>query len=410
MDSLTQIVLGAAVGEFCQGRKLGNRAMIWGAVAGTIPDLDVISRFWVDELGFLESHRGISHSLFFAVLFPLIIAFYTHWFYDSGSYRNKTFKKITFGAAAIFLPLCLIVPVVVTKVFSDNGAYLTGAIMISLVGVFVYRWYHRYLKDEAYDFEKLSYEEWYWFFLWTIITHPILDCFTVYGTQIFLPFSKTRVSWDTISVVDPAYTLPFLFCLVVASFYSRHSKTRMIWNTLGLVFSGLYMTLTFVHKNQVNTALEKGIVSQKIVPTRYMSNPTMINNYLWTAAVETDSSIYTGRYSILDKQDQFTLFEHKKDLDFARDNHYNYTYNVLEWFSDGYYWVRQDSIGKYSYYDLRYGLTDDDGKIQVNGMARKLVKNESGILHLSENEDGGSRQNFDPKSYIIGLIKRARGI
>ena len=44
MDSLTQIVLGAAVGEFVLGRKVGNKAILWGAVAGTIPDLDVLSK------------------------------------------------------------------------------------------------------------------------------------------------------------------------------------------------------------------------------------------------------------------------------------------------------------------------------------------------------------------------------
>lgn len=409
MDSLTQIVLGAAVGELCQGRKLGNRAMIWGAVAGTIPDLDVFSRLWVDELGFLESHRGISHSLFFAVLAPLFIAYYTYWFYNSAAYKNKTFKRIAFGAAAVFLPLCLVVPVVITNIFSSGGTYITGAIMLALVGVFVYRWYHRYLKDKTYDFENLSYEQWYWFFLWTIITHPLLDCFTVYGTQIFLPFSNTRVSWDNIAVVDPAYTLPFLFCLIVASFYHRHSKTRMVWNTLGIVISGLYMALTFVHKNQVNKALEKAMAIENIVPTRYMNNPTMINNFLWTAAVETDSMVYTGRYSIFDKQDYFTLFKHKKDFNFARENHYNYTYNILNWFSDGYYWVREDSIGKYSFYDLRYGMTDDEGNVEENGMAKKLVKNESRILHLANQENGSSR-DLDAKTYILDLIKRAKGI
>jgi len=41
MDSLTQIVLGAAVAEVVGGKKLGNKAPLWGAIAGTIPDLDV---------------------------------------------------------------------------------------------------------------------------------------------------------------------------------------------------------------------------------------------------------------------------------------------------------------------------------------------------------------------------------
>jgi inner membrane protein len=42
MDSLTQIVLGASVGEAVAGKKIGNKAMLWGAIAGTIPDLDVL--------------------------------------------------------------------------------------------------------------------------------------------------------------------------------------------------------------------------------------------------------------------------------------------------------------------------------------------------------------------------------
>ncbi|MGB0250280.1 MAG: metal-dependent hydrolase, partial [Flavobacteriales bacterium] len=46
MDSLSQIVLGAAVGEAVLGKKLGNRAMVWGAVAGTLPDMDVLGQFF----------------------------------------------------------------------------------------------------------------------------------------------------------------------------------------------------------------------------------------------------------------------------------------------------------------------------------------------------------------------------
>ena len=73
MDSLSQLVLGAAVGEAVLGRKLGNRAVFWGALGGTIPDLDVLSAPFLSELGELTFHRGISHSLFFSVLFALLL-------------------------------------------------------------------------------------------------------------------------------------------------------------------------------------------------------------------------------------------------------------------------------------------------------------------------------------------------
>ena len=75
MDSLTQIILGAAVGEAVLGKKIGNKAMLYGAIAGTIPDLDVLSAFFTDKVTALEIHRGFTHSILFSVLFAPILAF-----------------------------------------------------------------------------------------------------------------------------------------------------------------------------------------------------------------------------------------------------------------------------------------------------------------------------------------------
>lgn len=72
MDSLTQIVLGAAVGEAVLGKKVGNKAMLYGAIAGTIPDLDVISSHFTDTVTALSIHRGFTHSVVFSVLFAPI--------------------------------------------------------------------------------------------------------------------------------------------------------------------------------------------------------------------------------------------------------------------------------------------------------------------------------------------------
>lgn len=69
MDSLTQIVLGAAVGEAVLGRKIGNKAILYGAIAGTIPDLDVVASYFTDEVSALKIHRGFTHSIVFSVLF-----------------------------------------------------------------------------------------------------------------------------------------------------------------------------------------------------------------------------------------------------------------------------------------------------------------------------------------------------
>jgi inner membrane protein len=75
LDSLTQIILGAAVGEAVLGKKIGNKAMLYGAIAGTIPDLDVLASFFTDTVSALEIHRGFTHSIFFSVLFAPISAY-----------------------------------------------------------------------------------------------------------------------------------------------------------------------------------------------------------------------------------------------------------------------------------------------------------------------------------------------
>ncbi len=74
MDSLTQAALGAAVGEAILGKKLGNHAMSWGAIFGTVPDLDAVASPFVDTARMLEFHRGASHSLLVMVLASFLLA------------------------------------------------------------------------------------------------------------------------------------------------------------------------------------------------------------------------------------------------------------------------------------------------------------------------------------------------
>ncbi len=79
MDSLSQIVLGAAVGELTFGKKIGNKAQFWGAIAGTIPDLDIVlNPFFSDELIKLQIHRSYSHSMFVHLLLAIPFAWITY--------------------------------------------------------------------------------------------------------------------------------------------------------------------------------------------------------------------------------------------------------------------------------------------------------------------------------------------
>ncbi|MFZ9588846.1 MAG: metal-dependent hydrolase [Chitinophagaceae bacterium] len=74
MDSLTHIVLGACVGELILDKQAGRKAILWGALAQSVPDIDFIAGMWMPVSTELLAHRGITHSFLFAFLAAFFLA------------------------------------------------------------------------------------------------------------------------------------------------------------------------------------------------------------------------------------------------------------------------------------------------------------------------------------------------
>ncbi len=100
MDSITQAVLGAAIGKACLGKKIGNKSIFIGAAIATLPDLDIIALPFLDPLERLSMHRGFSHSILFSLLLAIILAYLFR--------RMKFSKDIKFFQLAVFSWLTLI--------------------------------------------------------------------------------------------------------------------------------------------------------------------------------------------------------------------------------------------------------------------------------------------------------------
>lgn len=73
MDSFTQVLLGIATAEVIAGRQLKNKTFLYGAILGTIPDLDVVVGLFMDPVSGVAIHRGLSHSLFFFICLSPIL-------------------------------------------------------------------------------------------------------------------------------------------------------------------------------------------------------------------------------------------------------------------------------------------------------------------------------------------------
>ncbi len=429
MDSLTQIILGAAVGEVAVGKKIGNRAMVWGAVAGTIPDFDVmIGNLFMNDINGLAFHRAITHSIFFAIGFSFLMAYYTNWLYSRGYHKNRWYKILVTIFSVGFTILTSAVLVFITKTLGGSiGLIIGGILAILAIFYFGNRMIKGYLNVEQESI-NIGYWTWYKLFFWSIFTHPILDCFTTYGTQLFAPFSNYRVAFNNISVADPAYTLPFLTFLIIASFMARSYdtesnntitkdfnihpktyKTRRIINISGIVLSCLYMGWTFFNKSKVNTILEKTLHEKNIEYTRYMTSPTILNNILWSGTVETENSFYTGLYSFFDKKKQFELIEVPKNHHFLVDASEDEVVNTLRWFTNNYYSVIRRKDGRLQINDMRFGTFRGETQDEDSYIFRFIIVKDSKGNYDLKKATGGPERGKE-KTIFGDLGTRIKGI
>ena len=297
MDSITQIVLGAACGEAVLGKKIGNRALLFGAIGGTIPDLDVFvgKLLFNNEIDAMAFHRGFMHSFLFAILAAIGFGMLVFWIYNRGKRYGMTTQK-----------------------------------------------------------------EWMWLFFASIFTHPILDSFTAYGTQLFAPFSNYRVAFNNIAVADPFYTLPFLTALIIMMCFKRTSTKRRLFLYLGLGLSSLYMLSTLVNKYHVNGVYKQALAEQRFDYIRFQTQPTILNNILWYGIAETSDAYYVGFYSILDTEATINKW-HKLPKNHELIEGMPKDLETLAWFSDGYYNLSETaSLDTYLFKDLRYPLMDEN--------------------------------------------------
>jgi len=349
LDSLTQIVLGAAVGETVAGRKLGNRALLWGGIGGTIPDLDIIANGFLTPLQALVTHRGFSHSILFAIMGAFVFGWLIHAMYKSPYHRHIAFVSWFALPAGVLLFF--------SRVFDAARFEIWSAALLLFVLVGIgYILFRKYFKSEITS-PDVSLNTWRWLMFWTVVTHPILDCFTTYGTQLFQPFSDYRVAFNAIAVADPFYTVPFLLCVIAASYYRREREIRrkLVWT--GLAVSSLYMTFCVFNKSRVNAHWEKTLADESIVYERYMTSPSILSNFLWTLVAETKDGYVTGQYSIFDKSPTATEFIARNNTDHSI-NLDDPTIERLRWFSDDYYSVINQGNG-IQFNDLRFGSQPD---------------------------------------------------
>jgi len=285
MDSVSQIVLGASIAHLTLGDKLGKRALLLGAVVGTLPDLDVLVPY-ADAIESFTFHRSWSHSLFMLTLFSFPLA-----------------------------------------------------------------WLCQHLLSKS----EIPYRRW-WSGLWLIlITHPLLDGFTVYGTQIWWPLSVPPTAWGSVFIIDPIYTVPLIAGAIIAA--RRHWQQARPAVIAGLMISTSYLGWTVIAQHITRQKVIDTLAQSAIVANHVMIAPFPFS-LLWRVVVVTDDHYLEGYSSLLDSDLRISMDTYDNGKHSCSKWLSRWPVQRMDWFTQGAFALSvRNNVLVLS--DLRMGIEDD---------------------------------------------------
>ena len=118
-------------------------------------------------------------------------------------------------------------------------------------------------------------------------THALLDACTTYGTLLLWPFSDARIAWNTISVIDPVFTLPLLGFVIAAGV----KKSQFI-GRLGMAWVALYLSIGVIQEERAIAAGEALAADRGHAPAVVSAKPSFGNLLLWKTVYEYDDHFW----------------------------------------------------------------------------------------------------------------------
>ena len=259
------------------------KAAVWGAVAGTLPDLDAFIDHGDDMLN-MVLHRAESHALFYLTLFAPLLA----W--------------------------------LVSRLHGEEALFRRWTLALWLV----------------------------------LITHPLLDAMTVYGTQLLLPFTNHPYGVGSVFIIDLAYTLP-LIVGTVAALRMKDLARGLRWNAAGLVLSTAYLAWGVGAQWQVERIARASLQQAGIEAEGLLVTPTPFNTVLWRLVATTPTQYHEGFYSFMDATPTVRWTAHPRGAELMDAHGQAEPVARLAAFTHGFYRLATAADGQLRITDLRMG-------------------------------------------------------
>jgi len=184
-----------------------------------------------------------------------------------------------------------------------------------------------------------------------LLTHPLLDAHTAYGTQLFWPLTVAPTSWATLFIIDPLYTLPLLVGVLVAAFRRKVGGTAL---RVGLLISTLYIGWSWVAQATVRQNVEDALASMQLQDAPVFLTPTPLNTLLWRVVVMTDDGYLEGFDSLMIDEGTMRFTAYPSAVDAMEDAGDIWAVSRLRWFARDFVRARIDN-DRIIIADLRMG-------------------------------------------------------
>lgn len=190
-----------------------------------------------------------------------------------------------------------------------------------------------------------------------LLTHPLLDAFTVYGTQLLWPLPLSPVMWSSVFIIDPLYTLPLLLAFGWAlAVGARPSAGKAL--AVGLALSTAYLGWSLAAKALVEREVERSLAGTGLEQAPRFSVPMPFNTLLWRVVVMTPEGFMEAEWSLVADNGpmQFRSY-HSETAALAAVADYPAVAR-LRWFNHG-FMKAQRREGRLVLSDLRMGAEPD---------------------------------------------------
>ena len=323
MDPISQATLGAIAARVAAPRTLVGPVLLVGAVAGAMPDIDVLFSAPDDFFRMVRVHRGITHSVFFALTAgPVLGWLIARW-----------------------------------RARKEGGAPNTRGWMLAVTAA--------------------------------VLSHPLLDVLTPYGTQLLQPFSDARLAIHAMPIIDPLYTGVLLIGCIWAA---RSSRPKAIASG-ALLISCAYLVLGWQLGVQARELGRADLAAAGVPVDRIEAFPTILQPWqrqvvarsgdqdrvaqmsMWApcAPVWTTTPVATGpQVDALKESDEGQIFD---------------------WFAMGWVHYTQTDAGadtRVHASDLRYVLSGDASD-SVFSMSARLQIDADGAFRVVAIDTAGQR-------------------